>query len=126
MKFFVGISILLATAPFARAQSPDPALMSEIRKIRAIDNHAHPVRALAPGEKDDDVDALPVEVMEPSPEPYRTRAENPEVIRAWSSLFDYRYTDRSPEHVRALPPNRPDPEREVIVSRRDVVTCSHY
>jgi hypothetical protein len=93
-------ALVFAGAVFA--QPVDPQLAAAIAKIRAIDNHAHPVRALAPGEKDDEVDALPVEVMEPSPEPYRTRAENPEVIRAWTSLFDYHYPDRSPEHVRVL------------------------
>jgi len=36
MKLSLGIAILLATASWTRAQAPDPALMSEIRKIRAI------------------------------------------------------------------------------------------
>src|ERR1700682_6326720 len=101
MRLFPFCAALLF-AGAAWALPVDPQLAAAIAKIKAIDNHAHPVRALAPGEKDDEVDALPVEVMEPSPEPYRTRAENPEVIRAWNSLFDYRYTNRSPEHVRVL------------------------
>ena len=53
MKFSVGIAILLATASLARAQAPDPALMAQIRKIRAIDNHSHPPRVVADGERDD-------------------------------------------------------------------------
>src|SRR5258707_14373976 len=92
--------LLFAAAVFA--QPVDPQLAVAIAKIKAIDNQAHPVRALAPGEKDDEVDALPVEVLEPWPEPYRTRAENPEVLGAWTALFDYRCLDRSPEHARVL------------------------
>jgi hypothetical protein len=41
----------------------------EIDRIRAIDNHAHPVGALNSGEQDRDFDALPVDNMEPASDP---------------------------------------------------------
>src|ERR1700686_3756839 len=102
MKFFVGISILLATAPFARAQAPDPALMSEIHKIRAIDNHSHPPRVAADGERDDEFDALPFDPLEPTAPNTMTRPENPQYLAAWRALWGYVYSDRSDAHVEEL------------------------
>jgi uncharacterized protein len=58
----------------------DPQLASEIAKIKAIDNHAHPVRPGAP--TDTDFDALPVEHLEAYPEPIRTRLDSPIVAEA--------------------------------------------
>src|ERR1700722_2337424 len=58
----------------------DPQLASEIAKIKAIDNHAHPVRPGAP--TDSDFDALPVEHLEAYPEPIRTRLDSPIVAEA--------------------------------------------
>ena len=88
----------------AFAQLPiDPQLASEIAKIKAIDNHAHPVRPQLPGtEKDTEFDALPVDVMEPYTEPVRTREGSPLVIEAWRQLFGYQYNDGAPDHLREL------------------------
>jgi hypothetical protein len=61
-----------AAAPEPRV---DPQLASEIEKIKAIDNHAHPVRPGNP--PDNDFDALPVDHMEPYPDPIRTRPDSP-------------------------------------------------
>jgi hypothetical protein len=58
----------------------DPQLAAEIAKIKAIDNHAHPVRPGNP--PDTDFDALPVEHLEPYPEPIRTRLDSPIVVEA--------------------------------------------
>ena len=83
----------------------DPAIKAEIGRIKAIDNHAHPLRYVAKGEPDDsDYDALTFEDMEPStnPLPLRLRTDNPEYIAAWRELFGYRYTDMSGAHVREL------------------------
>ena len=49
----------LTTRLAAQTTGIDPALMAEIRRIRAIDNHSHPPRLIAQGEKDDEFDALP-------------------------------------------------------------------
>src|SRR5438270_3426971 len=79
----------------------DPQLAAAIAKIKAIDNHAHPVRVTGANDKDTEYDALPVEVMEPYSEPVRTRPDNPDLLSAWRDLYGYAYTDRSPEHARA-------------------------
>jgi len=69
------ISLLLALAPFAGAQIQiDPGIATEIAKIKAIDNHAHPV---LPAAGDTEYDALPVEHMDPYTEPVRMRAGSP-------------------------------------------------
>ncbi len=82
MKLF---ALLLALAPFAAAQLQiDPAIAAEIAKIRAIDNHAHPVLP-APG--DTGYDALPVEHMEPYTEPVRMRTGSPAAAEASAHGF---------------------------------------
>ena len=88
----------------AAAQLPiDRDLAAEIAKIKAIDNHAHPVKVvLDKDEPDREYDALPVENMEPASDPVRSRPDNPEIIEAWHGLFGYQYHDRTPEHVREL------------------------
>src|SRR5579864_2744432 len=102
MKFSVAIIILLAAAALARAQAPDPAIMSEIRKIRAIDNHSHPPRVVADGERDDEYDALPCDPLEPTAPNTMTRPENPMYMAAWRALWGYEYDDRSDAHVKEL------------------------
>src|ERR1700676_2580724 len=102
MRFFVAISILLATAALARAQAPDPALMSEIRKIRAIDNHSHPPRVVADADRDDEFDALPCDPLEPTAPNSMTRPENPQYLAAWKALWGYEFNDRSDAHVKEL------------------------
>jgi uncharacterized protein len=67
--------VLLSACTTAPVPRVDPQLASEIEKIKAIDNHAHPVRPGNP--PDTDFDALPVDHMEPYPEPVRTRADSP-------------------------------------------------
>src|SRR5579862_8309208 len=102
MKFFVGIVFLLVTATLAQAQAPDPAIMAEIRKIRAIDNHSHPPRVVADGERDDEFDALPCDPLEPTAPNTMTRPENPQYLAAWKSLWGYPYEDRSDAHLKEL------------------------
>jgi predicted TIM-barrel fold metal-dependent hydrolase len=79
------LALLLALAPLAPAQPRiDPAIAAEIAKIKAIDNHAHPVLP-APG--DTGYDALPVEHMDPYTEPVRTRLGSPLAAEATRQLF---------------------------------------
>jgi hypothetical protein len=85
-----------------RAQTADPQLLAEINKIKAIDNHSHPPKVVAPGEKDDDFDALPCDPLEPSDPTTVSRPENPQYVAAWKALYKYPYDDRSPEHVAEL------------------------
>jgi hypothetical protein len=74
MRFLV--ALLLCTAACTRP----PELSTEIANIKAIDNHAHPVRPGNP--PDTDFDALPVDHMEPYPEPVRTRSDSPILAEA--------------------------------------------
>src|ERR1039458_7776300 len=70
---------------------PQPAadadLVAEIDGIRAIDNHAHPVRVTASNEKPDrDFDALPVDHMEPQSDPVSLRPGTPLMVEAAKAL----------------------------------------
>lgn len=79
--------ILAGCAP--RSEPPvDPQLAQEIASIKAIDNHAHPVRPTAPGEATDtEYDALPVESLEAQADPIRDRPGSPELVEAHREIF---------------------------------------
>jgi len=65
-------SFSIAAVNIQAQAPPDPQLLSEINKIKAIDNHAHPLRYVGDGEKpDDEYDALPLEAIDPFPLPVR-------------------------------------------------------
>src|SRR5213592_2821013 len=67
----VACTCLLAFPVGAQTRA-DAGLVSEISKIKAIDNHAHPLKYVAAGEKaDDEYDALPLEAIEAFPLPLR-------------------------------------------------------
>jgi predicted TIM-barrel fold metal-dependent hydrolase len=86
-----------------RAQTvADPALVSEIARIKAIDNHTHVVRVVGAGEEDHEYDALPFELLEPFPPMVRLRPDNLEYTAAWRALFGYKYSDMTEAHVREL------------------------
>src|SRR5436190_3217209 len=81
----------------------DRDLLTEINKIKAIDNHAHPLKYVAEGETPDtEFDALPLEAITPFPLPVRLTPTNPEFIRAWHDLYRYSHNDMSAAHVREL------------------------
>jgi uncharacterized protein len=81
----------------------DQKLYDEILKIKAIDNHAHPLRVTPEGEKaDNEYDALPLDAIEPFPVPVRLDPGNLEFIGAWRELFNYQFNDMSEAHVREL------------------------
>jgi predicted TIM-barrel fold metal-dependent hydrolase len=98
------MTLLISAAALSQAQvAPDPEIASYIGLIRAIDNHAHPMRLLAPGEKSDpDVDALPADGIEEGPSPVRGRPYNPENIAIWRDLYGYPYNDATPAHLQEL------------------------
>jgi predicted TIM-barrel fold metal-dependent hydrolase len=78
----------------------DPDIANEIRHIRAIDHHAHPVRVVGQGEKlDRDFDALPVDNMEAASDPVNLRPNAPALIEAWRALFGYSYPDLAAGHL---------------------------
>jgi predicted TIM-barrel fold metal-dependent hydrolase len=89
--------------PITAQSRADADLLSEISKIKAIDNHAHPLRYVAPGEKpDDEYDALPLDAIVPFPLPVRLSPTNQEFIRAWHDLYRYSHNDMSEAHMREL------------------------
>ena len=80
-------AMLSACGP-AREPAADPDLVAEIQKIRAIDNHAHPVRYTPPGEAPDrEFDALPVDSMEPQSDPVALRPGSVAVQEASRALY---------------------------------------
>jgi predicted TIM-barrel fold metal-dependent hydrolase len=101
----LGFSLLLVSVPLiAQEGSPaiDPALLTEIRQIKIIDNHAHPPALVNPGEKDDEFDALPCDPLEPTDPPATLRQGNPIYLQAWKALWHYPYDDASPDHIKEL------------------------
>ena len=88
IRSFGVVAMLALLAACQRAQqAADPGLVSEIDAIRAIDNHAHPVRAVAPGENPDrDFDALPVDNMEPQSDPVNLRPQAAAMVEASKAL----------------------------------------
>jgi hypothetical protein len=107
--------LLFATAALllnscARNGSTDIA--AEIARIRAIDNHAHPVRVVAAGEQDREFDALPVDNMEPASDPLYLRPGAPGILDAWRTLYAYPYTDLEPEHARSLKSRKEETMRD--------------
>jgi predicted TIM-barrel fold metal-dependent hydrolase len=104
MKRLLLALLLLGSAPvITPAQTmPDPALLAEIQKIKAVDNHTHVMKVTGPGEKDEEFDALPCDPLQPSGAPTMTRPENPAFLAAWKALYGYRYDDASPAHLKEL------------------------
>lgn len=78
----------------------DPALLAEINRIKAVDNHAHPRGFLGTGEKDPEFDVA--DSIPPQALPVRLRPTNPEYREAWRILYGYKYNDVSDAHMREL------------------------
>jgi predicted TIM-barrel fold metal-dependent hydrolase len=81
-------ALVLAGCTQTPPPAADPSLAAEIQSIRAIDNHAHPVRVIQPGEPPDRFfDALPVDNMEPQSDPVNLRPDAPSIADAWRALY---------------------------------------
>src|SRR5258708_23426000 len=76
------VAIALTNLQLTVAQTvADPSLLAEISKIKAIDNHAHPLKYVAAVEKpDDEYDSLPLEAIAAVPLPLRFSSANPDFI----------------------------------------------
>src|SRR2546427_3573294 len=85
----------LAATVTARGQAPvDPALAHYIAGLRAIDNHAHPMRPVAKGElPDTEYDALPLDGIPPFPLPWRLTLDAPVWSEAAQALYGPRAAD---------------------------------
>src|ERR1700746_201172 len=97
----LGGMVLLSASGFGQV-SPDSSLVAEIEKIKAIDNHPHVSKVVSGNEQDRDFDALPCDVIEAGADTLAARSENPQFLEAWQKLYGYKYSDRSPEHVKEL------------------------
>src|SRR6266849_4730335 len=103
IRLLVLICVCFLSFPIDAQTRADADLANEISKIKAIDNHAHPLKYVAPGEKpDNEFDALPLDAIVPFPLPTRLSPTNPEFIRAWHDLYRYSHNDMSEAHVREL------------------------
>lgn len=81
--------------PDANVQSVYERLLPQIQKIPVFDNHGHP------GFPDDaDVDAM--QIPNDSSLPFRLRENNLEMVDAAKVMFQYPYSDLSPEHLHWL------------------------
>lgn len=93
----------ISQSAFAQAQPlPGPdvhqiyqRLLLKIQKIPIFDNHGHPGFA-----DDPDVDAMAI--PQDASVPFRLRDDNMEMVEAAKKLFDYPFTDLSPEHLKWL------------------------
>ena len=80
--FFLGPSLSLAQAAI------DPALQSYINSIRAIDDHAHPMRPVATGAPaDTEFDALPLDGIPAFDLPSRLKGDDPIWRAAQQALY---------------------------------------
>lgn len=112
--FICALCLLAESCASSRAPGlrVDGAIAAEIGQIRAIDNHAHPIRVTAPGETDRDYDALPGDALEDAPLPLPLRPGSPYFPEAWHALYDYKYSDAAPEHLKELRSAKAAIERE--------------
>jgi predicted TIM-barrel fold metal-dependent hydrolase len=98
MRCYLALSVAtlaLAGCSYAPPPAADPELAAEIQRIRAIDNHAHPVRVTQPGEPADRFfDALPVDNMEPQSDPVNLRPNAPAIADAWRALYGADHVDQ--------------------------------
>src|SRR5437764_9338832 len=104
LALILALIVGLAYCFQCRAQTGiDRDLLNEIYKIKAIDNHAHPLKYVAEGEKpDDEFDALPLDAITVFPLPVRLNPGNPEFIHAWNDLYRYSHNDMTGAHLREL------------------------
>ena len=100
---------LLAVSVFLSCNRSGPshvdmnsAIDAELRQIHAIDNHAHPMKVVSPGEQDEDDDALPPGAIQDLSLPTPFREGNPYFRQAWHALFAYQFPDSTAEHLAVL------------------------
>jgi hypothetical protein len=101
----IAFGFVLLSACRSPQSSPlyvDSSLAAEIRQIRSIDNHAHPVKVVGPGEQDRDFDALPADSITDPALPTPLRDDSAYFPEAWHALFGYRFPDAKPDHVKEV------------------------
>ena len=85
-------ALVLLLMPLACERRPvDSGLDAYIASIKAVDNHAHPMRTVAPGAPaDTEYDALPLDGLPPFQLPVRLRPDSPGWIAAAQALYRVR------------------------------------
>ena len=98
------LSALSIPAATTSAQAPvDPDLARYINTIRAIDNHAHPMRPVAQGAPaDTEFDALPLDGIPPFDLPNRLKADDPIWRAAQNALYKIPLDQTGPAYHTAL------------------------
>jgi len=97
LSFLILITIFLESC----AQTvPDPVLLKQIAKIKAIDNHSH----FLPATADQGTEEEPNDLLGQPPFdlPVSLRVDNPHWIGAWRDLYGYKYNDMKKEHLSLL------------------------
>ena len=85
---FIGLAAWLGASVATAQSAADPALARYIAGIRAIDNHAHPMRPIAAGAPaDSEFDALPLDGIPAFELPNRLKPENLIWREAQSALY---------------------------------------
>ena len=86
--WFVLACLLLLNCGRPPEPAVDAGLSTEIANIKAIDNHAHPVRVVPNGQPPDrEFDALPVDNMEAQSDPVNQRPGAPLLLQAANALY---------------------------------------
>ncbi len=94
LSFLILITIFLESC----AQTiPDPVLLEQIAKIKAIDNHSH----MRPATANQGTEEEPADLLgQPSfDKPVNLRFDNLHWIGAWRDLYGYKYDDMEKEHL---------------------------
>ena len=100
---FSATALFLASCARAPEPAVDSALAEEIGKIRAIDNHAHPVRYTNSAEAADRFfDALPVDNMEAQSDPVALRPGAAQNGAAWQALYGFGFSQDGLKRKQAL------------------------
>ncbi|MDE3215968.1 MAG: amidohydrolase family protein [Gemmatimonadota bacterium] len=97
-------TLLAACEPGAdRGKPVDARLAAYIAGIKAVDNHAHPMRPIPPGQPPDtEYDALPLDGIPPFQLPWRLRLDNPEWAAAARTLYGVPAADTGKAYLDAL------------------------
>jgi ankyrin repeat protein len=79
---------------------PDPVLVEQISKIKAIDNYC----IMLPATTKQGTDEEPADLLwqPPFDSPVNLRSDNPHWIGAWRDLYGYKYNDMEKEHLSLL------------------------
>jgi ankyrin repeat protein len=107
----LSFSILIIIFLESCAQTiPDPVLLEQIVKIKAVDNNSHMLPATAnQGSEEEPADLLGQPLWD---YPVNLRLDNPHWIGAWRDLYGYEYNDMEKEHLSLLFKQRQHIKRE--------------